>query len=600
MRVLQHRGKVFVVGGALTLAALFALKLDRGGLGRGLEPALAMPAAAKKPPYDMTRLEAVNETLAMIGEKYVDPARVKPKEMLLSALNYVQRDVAQVIVLADDPNEVTVRVDTDERKFRVDDLHALSDVSARLREVRLKQFQQSSSAELERGARRPPQPGARSAASSSTCAATPAACSSRPRSVADKFLSEGTIVSTVGASEGREEKRAKGPGTEPPYPLVVLVNGNSASASEIVAGALKGNDRALIVGQQTFGKGSVQLVFPDVTPEKAALKLTIAQYLTPGDVSIQGVGVTPDIELDPMTVDDVEMDLSPASDGLRERDLSAHLANSRAAPAGKPGEVVRYDLSSADREAIRDRGGELDDDDFQVDFPIRFARDLAARLAARTEAPRASSAPPTTSSSRPASDELGKVSADLAKLGVDWSDAPDGQRPGRRRQGSRGEDRDRPAEQRGHRRRADGAPRDRDQQRQAAGLSPARHDRERQPLLREQGARLREDRRRARAARPGSPLGWCDVEGRKAGSSKPKDKNAKRTCKIPMDALDAERRPAGEVRRGRGRRAGAGRDPAHRARARAARCSSTATRSPTTAAATATAASRRASRSRCT
>ena len=62
---------------------------------------------------------------------------------------------------------------------------------------------------------------------------------------------------------------------------------------------VKNLDRAVIIGQTTFGKGSVQLVFADVTPEKAALKLTIAQYLTPGDISIQGVGVTPDIELDP-------------------------------------------------------------------------------------------------------------------------------------------------------------------------------------------------------------------------------------------------------------------------------------------------------------
>src|SRR4029079_4048544 len=131
---------------------------------------------------------------------------------------------------------------------------------------------------------------------------------------------------------------------EPPYPLVVLVSGSSASASEIVAGALKNKDPALIVAQRTFGKVSVQLVFQDITPEKAALKLTIAQYLTPGDVSIQGVGVTPDIELDQLTVDEVDMDITVRKDGLRERDLSAPLSTSRAAPAGKPSEVVRYDL----------------------------------------------------------------------------------------------------------------------------------------------------------------------------------------------------------------------------------------------------------------
>ncbi len=99
--------------------------------------------------------------------------------------------------------------------------------------------------------------------------------------------------------------------TEPDYPIALLVSGTSASASEIVAGAMKNHDRAVIIGETSFGKGSVQLVFSDL-PDKAALKLTIAQYLTePGDVSIQEIGVTPDIELGiPMTVDPLEMDLT--------------------------------------------------------------------------------------------------------------------------------------------------------------------------------------------------------------------------------------------------------------------------------------------------
>src|SRR5262249_61433862 len=132
----------------------------------------------------------------------------------------------------------------------------------------------------------------------------------------------------------------------------------------------KNVDRAVIVGQQTFGKGSVQLVLPHSTPEKAALKLTISQYLTPGDVSIQGVGVTPDIELDPMTVDDLEMDLTVQKDGLRERDLSAHLSNVRALPGGKPSEVVRYQFTQAERQAMRDRGSDIEEE-FQMDLPIK-------------------------------------------------------------------------------------------------------------------------------------------------------------------------------------------------------------------------------------
>ena len=164
--------------------------------------------------------------------------------------------------------------------------------------------------------------------------------------VVDTFVSDGPIVATVGnPSEGREEKDAHGEGTEPNYPLAVLVNGASASASEIVTGALKNHDRAVIVGETTFGKGSVQLVFTDL-PDKAALKLTIAQYLTePGDVSIQGVGVTPDIELDPMTVDPLEMDLTADTGGIKERDLSRALSNVRAKEGGRPAEVVQVRLA---------------------------------------------------------------------------------------------------------------------------------------------------------------------------------------------------------------------------------------------------------------
>ncbi|MCA9583031.1 MAG: PDZ domain-containing protein, partial [Myxococcales bacterium] len=110
--------------------------------------------------------------------------------------------------------------------------------------------------------------------------------------VADTFLSSGTIVTTSSNDpRERDEKFAKADGTEPEYPMVVLVNGRSASASEIVAGALKAHDRALIVGQRTFGKGSVQVLYD--FRDGSALKLTIAQYLTPGDISIQEVGIVP-------------------------------------------------------------------------------------------------------------------------------------------------------------------------------------------------------------------------------------------------------------------------------------------------------------------
>src|SRR6185295_6951355 len=158
--------------------------------------------------------------------------------------------------------------------------------------------------------------------------------------VSDKFLVSGPIVATVGnpgSGEDREEKAAHPEGTEPNYPIALLVNGSSASASEIVAGALKNHDRAVLIGETTFGKGSVQLVFTEL-PDRAALKLTIAQYLTePGDISIQGTGVTPDIELDPMTVDNLEMDLMVnEGSSVKERDLARSLSNARAREGVRP------------------------------------------------------------------------------------------------------------------------------------------------------------------------------------------------------------------------------------------------------------------------
>lgn len=115
-------------------------------------------------------------------------------------------------------------------------------------------------------------------------------------------------------------------------PMVVLVNGGSASASEIVAGALQDHKRAVIMGTQTFGKGSVQTILP--VGNNAAIKLTTARYYTPGGRSIQAKGIVPDILVE-----------DPASAGLenafrlREADLDKHLSNDRPAD-GKPDEVV--------------------------------------------------------------------------------------------------------------------------------------------------------------------------------------------------------------------------------------------------------------------
>jgi len=124
--------------------------------------------------------------------------------------------------------------------------------------------------------------------------------------VSDRFVSEGVIVATEEGGGRREEQRATRAGTESDYPVAVLVNGSSASASEIVAGALKNLGRGVIVGERTFGKGSVQHLYPN--RDDSTLKLTVARYLTPGDHSIQAIGIPPDVLLQPSVVREASKD----------------------------------------------------------------------------------------------------------------------------------------------------------------------------------------------------------------------------------------------------------------------------------------------------
>jgi carboxyl-terminal processing protease len=236
--------------------------------------------------------------------------------------------------------------------------------------------------------------------------------------VADLFLESGTIYATVGHSEGRHEQPAVRAGTEPNYPIVVLVNSSSASASEIVSGALKNQNRAVVVGETTFGKGSVQLVFPDITPEGAALKLTIAQYLTPGDISIQGTGVTPDIALEPMTADALEMNLIRDDDHYRERDLNRTLGAGGRRVQEPPEHVLRFNLPEAVRQQIRENGSQMDDE-FSVDGPIRLARELAVNMRPGQRKAQVEALRPILSDLEQR--EVESVSADLGKMGIDWS-----------------------------------------------------------------------------------------------------------------------------------------------------------------------------------
>ena len=140
-------------------------------------------------------------------------------------------------------------------------------------------------------------------------------------SVSDAFLREGIIVYTEGRLDDAKLKfNAKPADILNGAPLVVLVNGGSASASEIVAGALQDHHRAIIMGQKTFGKGSVQTILP--MDNGSALKLTTAKYYTPSGVSIQATGISPDIELENLKLADTD---APATSRIKEADLARHL-----------------------------------------------------------------------------------------------------------------------------------------------------------------------------------------------------------------------------------------------------------------------------------
>ena len=137
----------------------------------------------------------------------------------------------------------------------------------------------------------------------------------------DLFVDEGVIVSQKGKVKSENlEYRASKEGTNKKLPLVVLINGGSASASEIVSGALQDFNRSIVIGEKTFGKGSVQVVMPIGADE--ALKLTVARYYLPSGRTIQAVGVTPDITI-PLGKIDFTEDLIM----LKEKDLKKHLEN---------------------------------------------------------------------------------------------------------------------------------------------------------------------------------------------------------------------------------------------------------------------------------
>ena len=251
--------------------------------------------------------------------------------------------------------------------------------------------------------------------------------------LSDLFVDSGTVVTTVSGRD-REARRAERGFGDTTSPLVVLVNGGSASASEIVAGALKNLDRAIIVGTKTFGKGTVQELYDNEDHSK--LKLTIAQYLTPGDRSIQNLGIVPDILLQRMYVP--EKNEAP-TDYIRllapthtygEKDLDAHIVSTYAKEGDKPAYQVpfiveRKQAAPGDEAATAPPDEDEEDpeeDEIVEDFEMKFAKEVLASIGGGSRPKMVAAAARTVARLR--AEQERKLVTALAKLGVDWSAPP--------------------------------------------------------------------------------------------------------------------------------------------------------------------------------
>lgn len=195
--------------------------------------------------------------------------------------------------------------------------------------------------------------------------------------VSDLFLKEGVIVYTDGRLESQKQRYpAHDDGNEPEWPIIVLINGGSASASEIVAGALQDHKRALVLGEQSFGKGSVQTILPMERGD--ALRLTTALYFTRSGRSIQAQGVTPDVIVSSKEKSGDLVELPEEVDefikGIKEKDLPGALKNPDDKGAEDDASGEQYQIGS--RKAMTEDLGRLLKEDPQLAEALRLLKTL--------------------------------------------------------------------------------------------------------------------------------------------------------------------------------------------------------------------------------
>ncbi|HVR73469.1 MAG TPA: S41 family peptidase, partial [Planctomycetota bacterium] len=244
----------------------------------------------------------------------------------------------------------------------------------------------------------------------------------------DLFLDSGSIVITASKREKLNTQEAKESGDEPDYPIVVLSNEASASGAEIVIGALQKNNRAIVVGTRTFGKGSVQQLHQ--LRHDAQLKITVSEYLIPGKISIQENGVVPNI-MALAVVDDGELDLFQNERSLTERNYERHIV-SRYAKEESPDYTLRYLLDPVENDPYNDRfmSGELEPG---KDKLVQIALSVL-RLAGKPYRPGDILKEKRTEIEKLKDSLFADIEARLKEKGIDWSagssDAPTSIEPG--------------------------------------------------------------------------------------------------------------------------------------------------------------------------
>ena len=198
--------------------------------------------------------------------------------------------------------------------------------------------------------------------------------------VSSLFIDEGVVVSTIGRNRDQKEvKYARKGMARKDFPVAILVNSSTASAAEIVAGALQDHHRAIIMGQTTFGKGSVQTVI-ELGPDMG-LKLTIARYYTPSGRSIQEKGVVPDIMLDDFD-SKILADARRKQDSIRERDLKGHMVNTDAEEGGGQKEYKKEELEAlGKKKETKDKDGKSKDDEDMTPKVFNAKEDYQVRQA---------------------------------------------------------------------------------------------------------------------------------------------------------------------------------------------------------------------------